>query len=141
MVPDAYNDNGRDGFSHAAVAVSEAQQQLRKGHLCPDSWVSHPRSAVRSAVPETPGDDMANDNDWDADDDTGACLADLTQDGALASIADAIARPLEIERDAYREVAIDKTTELKAYKEAVADVEAEAERRLRRPHLRAVEEA
>lgn len=82
---------------------------------------------------------MAIDDDrWDDDH---ARLSDLTRDGALAPIADAIVRPVEVQRDAYREVAVQKTTELRALKAALDDVEAEADRRLRRPHLRAVEEA
>lgn len=75
------------------------------------------------------------------DDEDGARLSDLTRDGALAPIADAIVRPVERERDSYREVAVQKTVELQALRAALDDVEAEADRRIRRPHLRSVEEA
>ena len=81
---------------------------------------------------------MASDT-WDDGD--SARLSDLTRDGALAPIADAIVRPVELERDSYREVAVQKTVELQAFKAALGDVEAEADRRIRRPHLRSVEEA
>lgn len=71
---------------------------------------------------------------WD-DEPGGARLRDLTRDGYLAPIVDAILRPVEAERDAFREVAIKKELELRALRE----VEAEADRRVQgRAHLRAV---
>lgn len=73
---------------------------------------------------------------WDDDDTTGARVSDLTRDGYLAPILDAVLRPVEAERDAYREIAIEK--ELALRDAARRDVDAEATRRSRRPHLKSV---
>lgn len=79
--------------------------------------------------------DVENDV-LDDDDTTGSRVSDLTRDGYLAPIVDAILRPVEAERDAYREIAIEK--ELALRDAALRDVEAEATRRSRRPHLKSV---
>ncbi len=81
---------------------------------------------------------MGSGDIWDDDsEDSGASLRDLAKDGALAPIADAIIRPVEAERDAYREIAVEKEIALREM--ARRDVDDEATRRTRRgSHLKAV---
>ncbi|MBS2940185.1 hypothetical protein KDN32_20810 [Nocardioides sp. J2M5] len=72
------------------------------------------------------------------DESGGARLRDLTRDGDLGPFVDSLVRPIEAQRDAYREIAIEKEMALRDA--ARRDVEAEATRRQKRngAHLRAV---
>jgi len=72
----------------------------------------------------------------DVADTHGAKVADLTRSGDLAPLVDALLAPVEAERDAYREIAIEKERALREV--ARLDVESEATRRESRAHLRSI---
>jgi hypothetical protein len=69
--------------------------------------------------------------------DRGARLSDLTRDGDVAFFIDREVGAVAAQRDAYREIAIEKEAAL--LEMARQDVEEEARRRVRgRPNLRAI---
>lgn len=69
--------------------------------------------------------------------DRGARLSDLTKDGDVAFVIEREVGAVAAQRDAYREIAIEKEAAL--LEMARQDVEEEARRRVRgRPNLRAI---
>lgn len=81
-------------------------------------------------------------NFFDDESADGARLRDLTRDGGLGEIidreVDRKTAPLQRERDAYREAAIELELQRRARVAAEADISAEADRRSSGRHLRAI---
>lgn len=77
-------------------------------------------------------------NYFDDDSNDGPRLSDLTRDGAVGEFIDRETAGLRLERDAYREAAVDRELQLRARQAAEEDVAAEADRRSSVRHLRAI---